>query len=312
MPCYHPIQAWRANTGRSKTGAWPIVFNKKDGYVDMPVTVPCGKCIGCRLEYSRQWAIRCVHESKMHNDNCFITLTYNDNKLPVFVDENQVEYPTLYKKDFQDFMKRLRKRTGVQMRYFHCGEYGTLGLRPHYHACLFGYDFADKVLWKAREGVRLYVSDELNDVWGNGYTTVGEVTFESAAYVARYIMKKQLGKSAKNYYQELQPEYTTMSRKPGLARNFFDKYHGEMYNNDSIIINKKELKPPKYYDKLFDGIDHLEMEEIKRKRKALAELNAADNTPDRLEVKENLVKLSMKKFIRPVERIDYDLSISCD
>ena len=151
--------------------------------------VPCGQCIGCRLERSRQWAIRCVHEASLHTDNCFITLTYSPDCLP--------SDGSLNHDDFQKFFKRLRKHIAPKkIRYYMCGEYGEdlqqpskLG-RPHFHACLFGLDFDDKQLYIVRDDVKLYTSATLEKIWGKGFVTIGDVTFESAAYVARYIAKK--------------------------------------------------------------------------------------------------------------------------
>uniref|UniRef100_UPI0040482461 rolling circle replication-associated protein n=1 Tax=Shewanella sp. TaxID=50422 RepID=UPI0040482461 len=182
MACFYPIKGWRPRLGNK------IVFNPAHGYADRPVTLPCGQCVGCRLEHSRQWAIRCVHEAQLHQDNCFITLTYNDDYLP--------ENGTLVKRDFQLFMKRLRKKYPHAVRYYQCGEYGSKTHRPHYHACLFGHDFKDKTLWqKGSDGTPLYISSSLQDLWSSdghsiGFSTIGTVTFQSAAYVARYIMKK--------------------------------------------------------------------------------------------------------------------------
>ena len=131
MPCFCPLEGWRSKD-RSSTGKRKIVFNPRDALRDMPVTVPCGQCIGCRLERSRQWAVRCIHEASLHEDNCFITLTYDDAHLPTDLSLNVSH--------FQKFMKRLRKRFGEGIRFFHCGEYGENFGRPHYHACLFTSD----------------------------------------------------------------------------------------------------------------------------------------------------------------------------
>ena len=171
-------------------------------------TVACGQCVGCRLERSRQWAIRCVHESQMHEQNCFITLTYSDEFLP--------ENGSLQLKHFQDFMKRLRFHVGGGIRFFHCGEYGEENGRPHHHAIIFNHDFADKKVWKTNNGVVLYRSKILEELWPYGFATVGCVSFESAAYVARYITKKVNGDMADSHYLGREPEYITMSRRPGV------------------------------------------------------------------------------------------------
>ena len=209
MPCYHPLDA-------ARTAAGIIIFHRNHSNIVEVLKLPCGQCVGCRLERSRQWAIRCVHEASLYDDNCFITLTYRDADLPADMSLNL--------KHFQKFMKRLRKRFGSGIRFYHCGEYGTLLGRPHYHACIFNFDFPDKKLFTIRDGINLYTSQALDELWPYGFSTIGSVTFESAAYTARYIMKKINGDAAKDHYEYVnpstgeislrKPEYTTMSRLP--------------------------------------------------------------------------------------------------
>jgi len=309
VPCYHPQTAYRSKQGRQANGAWPIVFSVQDGYVDMPVVIPCGQCVGCRLERSRQWAVRCVHEAAMHDENCFITLTYNDN----FIDKQK----SLCKRDFVLFMKRLRKRYSTidplyeynahQIRFFHCGEYGDLLQRPHHHACLFGHDFPDKYLWSKRSGVNLYRSPSLEELWGYGFCTVGDVTFESAAYVARYVVKKITGKSAADHYAGREPEYVTMSRRPGIAAEWIGRYHDDVYPHDKVVVDRDLVcKPPRYYDKLFDRIGDLESQELERiKRKRVRDAQSSDdNDFDRLSIREQVQKLKAKKLIRKYETME--------
>ena len=142
MPCYNPLKGYRSRT-LNASGKRSIVFNLREGYVDQPIEVPCGQCIGCRLERSRQWAVRCVHEASLYKNNCFVTLTYSDDKLP--------SDGSLHFDHFQKFMKRLRRfYDDSRIRFFHCGEYGEQYSRPHYHCCLFNFDFVDKKFWKKR------------------------------------------------------------------------------------------------------------------------------------------------------------------
>lgn len=189
--------AWRSTQNNGK-----IVFYDIDHIGKaFSLSLPCGQCIGCRLEYSRQWAIRCMHESTLHDQSCFITLTYSDDNLP--------EHGTLILRDFQLFMKRLRfEFSNVKIRFYHCGEYGEKFGRPHYHALLFGIDFeADRTLYsQSKQGSKLYVSDTLNKLWNKGFATIGNITFESAAYVARYVVKKsQWSKKRKNTMKDSTP-----------------------------------------------------------------------------------------------------------
>lgn len=309
-PCYHPLTAYRSRKGRDpETGSWPVEFNVKEGFEDLKVQIPCGRCIGCRLERSRQWAVRCVHEAQMHEDNCFITLTYDD----AHMDERR----SLNKRDFVLFMKKLRKRYGPNIRFFHCGEYGEQLDRPHHHACLFNFDFLDKVLWSTRSGVRLYRSAALEELWPYGYSTIGSVTFESAAYVARYVMKKITGDRAEEHYDGREPEYVTMSRRPGIGRTWFEEYKDDLFPDDKCVVREGIVcKPPRYYDSLYDNIEPDEMKLIRYRRKkssceisSLGEFispypNTDEASSDRLEVKEKVQKARAKKLIRPVERIN--------
>lgn len=182
--CVCPLSAWQTESGA-------IVFAER-GNIRRSLTLPCGQCIECRLERSRQWGVRIMHEASLHDANSFVTLTYNDENLP---HDGGLVY-----RHFQLFMHRLRKRVPSKIRFFMCGEYGENFGRPHFHACIFGLDFVDKTLWQVRNGVKLYRSKKLESLWEFGYSSIGTVTFESAAYVARYIMKKVTGDAAETHY----------------------------------------------------------------------------------------------------------------
>ena len=168
MACYHPIDAWRARVGVYPTGKVPIVFKEAYGDPSTAMKVLCGQCIGCRLERSRQWAIRCMHEASLHPINCFLTLTYNDASLhycslpDLATGEVIGKVPTLFPRDVVLFLKRLRKKFGEGIRFFQCGEYGSQFSRPHHHMILFGFDFADKQFLQMSNGVPLYMSPILS------------------------------------------------------------------------------------------------------------------------------------------------------
>lgn len=274
--------------------------------MDMPVTVPCGRCIGCRLAKSRQWAVRCVHEASLYNNNCFITLTYSEKYLP--------KDGSLDKRAFVLFMKRLRKKFGSKIRFFMCGEYGEQLQRPHYHACLFNFDFEDKYHYKTTGTTKLYRSLSLEKIWKFGYSTIGEVTFESAAYVARYVMKKITGQKALLHYnqvdketgevmQEKTPEYNGMSRMPGIGKGWFDKFQTDVYPDDKVIIRHGFIcQPPRYYDNLYDIKNHDQLNVIKRRRTNPKNKNKEDNTLARLQVREKVQQLKAKKLIRSYEK----------
>jgi len=302
MPCYHPLKGFLSKHV-NPSGRRSVVFDRKSGFVDRPVTLPCGQCIGCRLEHSRQWAIRCVHEAQMHEQNCFITLTYADEHLP--------PGNTLRLDHWQKFMKRLRKHHGHRIRFYHCGEYGTHHGRPHYHACLFGHQFADKKLWRQSRENPLYRSPSLEKLWPFGFSTIGDVTFQSAAYVARYIVKKVTGEKAEQHYQwadadtgeihQQRPEYTTMSRRPGIGKAWLDKYTPDVYPGDYIVLNGKKLKPPKYYNGQYEIDYPSDFAKIKRRRKEASKLHEHDQTPDRLKVKEIVKKAQLNQLKRNLE-----------
>jgi hypothetical protein len=303
MACFNPLQAWYSKE-INESGKRSLVFNHLYAYEpDNPITIACGQCIGCRLERSRQWAIRCVHESSLYENNCFITLTFSPEEL------QKRENPwSLDVRDFQLFMKRLRKKFGDNIRFFHCGEYGDYGGRPHYHACLFNFDFPDKKLWNIVNGSRLYVSESLQKLWPYGFSTIGDVTFESAAYVARYIMKKVTGDGAEEHYywaddltgemHPLKPEYITMSRRPGIGKGWFDKYANDVYPSDFITINGKKCKPPKFYDKIMEQTRPFEFDDIKEARVIKVNEYAEHLTYDRLKVREKIQQLRLQKLPR--------------
>lgn len=188
----------------------------------------------------------------------------------------------MHKHHFQRFMKRLRKEFPKQhhgaIRYYHCGEYGEKSERPHHHACLFNFDFQDKKLYSIRDGIRLYTSRTLEKLWPFGNSTIGDVTFESAAYVARYVCKKITGDAAKDHYKGRLPEYGTMSRRPGLSRAWFEKYSDDVYPKDFIVIRGKKIKVPKYYDRCFELTNPDEYATLKESRKTNAQENPDNNT----------------------------------
>lgn len=268
MRCCHPLHGYKSRVV-NPTGKRSLVFRAPEGAPFEPVSVPCGRCWGCRLELSRQWALRCVHESQLHNESSFITLTYDDEHLPYG--------GTLIKKHFQDFIKRVRRKyEGRRLGYFHCGEYGDRTRRPHYHALLFGVEFPDQTFFKrSADGSKIYTSDALQKLWGAGFCTTGAVTFESAAYVARYTMGKL------NYEKEydyefidletgevcaVQPEYTTMSLKPAIGKEWYRRFKTDAYPSDFVILKGKKMKPPQYYDRLHELEDPEAHERIKAAR----------------------------------------------
>jgi len=271
MPCYYPLRLKH-----------------------LEHAVPCGRCIGCRLERSRQWAVRCVNEANLHEHNAFITLTYRDDALPVSLGGGG--NPTLLPRDLQLFFKRLRKHYGTGIKYFACGEYGSKTLRPHYHACVFNLNFSDKIPYKKTGQNILYTSKVLDKIWSHGNCIIGDLTFDSAAYVARYCVEKLNGPAA-IYYDEqaIEPEFVRMSLKPAIGKAHFDKFSSDIYPIDSCIINSLNSKPSRYYDKLLKISNPNLYNSVKISRiNKSNQISIYEKMPKRLSVKERIALSKLK------------------
>ncbi len=287
MPCFRPLEGFR-----DPSGGFVFARHKSIG---LAMRLPCGRCIGCKLERSRQWAVRCMHEASLHDDNCFVTLTYDEDHVPRF--------GSLLMDDWQKFFKRLRGRVG-KVRFFGCGEYGGQYGRPHYHACLFGVDFPDKYVWAQRGPHDVFRSELLESVWTYGQSEIGSLTFESAAYVARYCLKKITGKAAESHYLVVEretgelgsrlPEFSTMSRRPGIGSGWFDLYSDEVYPSDEVIVNGAASKPPRFYDRLLEVSAPEVASEVRKERRRSR--SHKDETAARLRVREVCVESRMNLY----------------
>jgi len=354
MPCTKPLKAYRSITHRNPNGKQLLSFKlsviSQYGPYDS-IELPCGQCLSCRITRSKQWAIRCIHEAQLWEQNCFVTLTYDDEHLPISTkkcDECPIYKRRNYescgegsicKKDFQDFMKRLRKRfKGYEpvpdskrypIRYFHCGEYGEKLQRPHHHACIFNFQFPDRVQWESykvssaarnrvKEQTKLYTSKILTELWTHGLAVIGEVTWQSAAYVARYITKKINGAEAAVHYLNghpdletgecyyLEPEYITMSRCPGIGSYWFDLHGEDQYNKDYITHLGKKYGIPAFYDKLLDKLPdsahHLPTIKKERRQRALKDLPPTEKQRiARLRAKDKILSQRFTKLMRNLE-----------
>lgn len=257
------------------------------------IQIPCGRCIGCRLDYSRDWANRCMLELNYHSSAYFVTLTYDDLHLPInhYCDMETGEIgstASLVKRDLQLFMKRLRKAHCAKygdyalLRFFAAGEYGSQTHRPHYHAIIYGLKLDDLKFYKRNsfpQNYDLYNSDWLTKIWGKGHVVVGNVTWDTCAYTARYIVKKQYGNAAEVYEKyNFVPEFTQMSRKPGIGRRYYEEQKENikdcLLRNDVLFITDGsrtvEAKPPKYYERLFDVDEPDLMSSLKETRQKIA------------------------------------------
>ncbi len=237
MPCYHPIEVMIVRKS---------LYSKfRDTY---PQVVPCGSCVGCRAEQGRQWAVRMMHEDRMHQNSSFITLTYE--KVP--------KNGELCARDFSSFVKRLRKEQEGPISFFGCGEYGEISQRPHYHALIFGFEFLDRDIGVDPSRPNVWRSKALDHLWGLGITEGGTVTMASASYVAGYIRKKV---KAKDYERAnpitgemLAPEFARMSLRPAIGKRWIEKYWEDVYPRDFVVVDGVEAKPPRYYDRWMDAV----------------------------------------------------------
>ena len=239
---------YRSNLERynSETGKWPLVSNPKDGCTDLPVDIPCGRCVFCRLKNSFSKSVRIVHELDSWSSSSFLTLTYEDDNIPL----TDAGVPTLTRGqsgDLTKFFKRLRKHLRRPLKYFSCAEYGERTARPHYHSVLYGADFMDDRVLLSNQQYPLYRSDLLNSIWGHGNCVIGSVTWESASYVASYVLKKLVGDDAVVYDElDIVPPYMVSSL--GLGRAWIDKWLYDVYPRDTINVRGHLVKPPRYYD----------------------------------------------------------------
>lgn len=299
MPCYSPLKGF---VNKESGG---IVF-KRSKLAGAEMEVACGQCLGCRLDYSRTWGFRQVHESLCHDDNSFITLTYAPENLP--------RGGTLVKEHLQKFFKRLRHHIAPRrVRYYACGEYGSKLTRPHYHANLFGLDFEDKELFSQQPDYNIYTSEMLSDIWQLGFVTCGEFTLQTAMYTARYITKKVTGPTAHEHYQnvdlqtgelyQLLPEFTVMSRRPGLGRDYYERYNSDFFPSDEIPVPGSGVfkKVPRYYETIFQSDDPVGHEEIKRIREKFRAAHGHEYTPDRLMSKYKVKMAQVSKLPRGYE-----------
>ncbi len=280
MPCYRPIDV----RIKRKLPEWSL--RKYDSSDEQ--TVPCGNCVGCRAEQGRQWAVRMMHEARMHESNLFVTLTLDDEHL----NENR----ELDGKALSGFVRDLRKRQERKLSFFGCGEYGERNNRPHYHAILFGVDFEDKYPDSDSDGRSFWRSEALDNVWGRGLTEIGTVTMGSASYVAGYVRKKV---KQKDYARAnplngelLKPEFARMSLRPAVGKRWIEKWWDDVYPRDFVVIDGVEAKPPRYYDKWMDKNQPDLMEQVRLKR--LDE--AIEKTKYQLEAGEAIAKSRINLF----------------
>lgn len=297
MACYSPLKIKKIGvnleTGKDKYSI--TKYRNGDDLTGFSL-VPCGSCIGCRIDYAKQWADRCMLEAKYHEENYFLTLTYDNDHLDTitrhYTDSKTGEYCTmlsLNKRDVQLWHKNLRKKLDAdqrpRIRFFTCGEYGSPEntARPHLHEICFGLHLDDLKFYKYNKlNQPLWTSEYLNEIWKKGFVIVGQVTWESCAYVSRYVMKKQKGEGSEIYREHnIEPPFVLMSRKPGIGRQYYEdnSMFDYRYIPFSTSDGSRKIYPGKYYKSLlanddpakFEYLRNLNLEIAENKRAAIEE-----------------------------------------
>lgn len=340
MVCYHPLKGFNvapSDSSKKKMiicsqdvqsvqyygGFWHrdtlnVVSPMAEKVIYDSIDIPCGKCIGCRLDYSRQWADRCLLESTYYDSNYFVTLTYDDKHLPLnyYLTEDGEEgvSATLVKKDLQDFNKRLRKwqdkEFSNKIRFYGCGEYGGQTHRPHYHVIYFGLILNDLVFYKRSSlGFDLYNSQSLTDIWDAGHVVVASVNWKTCAYVSRYVTKKLNGSYSAEYETfNFIPEFSVMSRRPGIGRQYYEDNKEHLFNTNFVSVptleGEKRIYPPNYFIDLLEDDDLELYTSLKEKRSSRAEslsslkLSLTDNDNLGMLESEEVVKLQKLKTLK--------------
>lgn len=304
-----------------------ILFNNHKGLGIHELKLPCGQCIGCRLNHAEGWAVRMVHEAQKHGENSFLTLTYSDENLP--------KNGSLNYEDITLFIKKLRKVLSKtlyhgKIKYYRVGEYGENLGRPHYHVILFGFDFTAKIRYKNKENVhklhrisndnQYFISSLLTDLWNLGHAEIGAVNYNTAMYVAKYVTKKVTGPRKLSHYlradsdgelHELQPEKSSMSRRRAIGREWLEEFWSDIYPHDSAIVGTKRLKTPKYYDRWLEKNNPLLHEQVKIARE---EATINHKSQDELTTAHECKILDQNNFKRAFEGVsthsnEHDLKI---
>lgn len=317
MPCYRPIECWRSKH-KNPSGKRSLVFSEKHALQPDDVQkISCGVCVGCRMDKANEWSIRMMHESQYHDENLFITLTYNDESLWSKDNPMSLDY-----RDIQLFNKKLRKK-GYQFRFYMAGEYGPTNGRPHWHGIYFGLSLPDleDIRLSPRQDI-YYGSKTLEQTWGMGYVTIGALTPESAAYTARYTMKKQRGDSNRTKENAngldklgepcrlhwtnpdsgevlpLNPERSAMSMRPGIGAQWIKENLMDTYKDDFVVFGGRERRVPRYYDNVLLQNDPWKFDDIKFDRQQKAKEMEQDL--ERLRVMEQCKQYKIDKLVRYV------------
>lgn len=347
--CSYEVKRLEIRKGKIFKTSSDIPSPESEKIINTYVEIPCGQCLDCKLSHAREWSTRIQMEASKYKNNCFVTLTYNGENLPMskrivsvndetgetIIDRNG-PFNSLYINDLQNFIKKLREylfrdevkklkekyhykrgdkellslikkqaRENVGVRFFACGEYGSKG-RAHYHLILFNYKPNDLEFHDTNEvGDILYTSEFLSKIWKKGFVIIGEVTEQSAGYVARYSMKKLTQEKNNSLFFEengIDKEFITMSLKPGIGRDYYSE---SLFNDEHIFLPSKKgarsCKPPRYFKKILEEENPIKSELVRKKNKYYQDfkkkilINASDlSYIEQLERKESNLKRRTK------------------
>jgi len=304
MPCYNPQFAYRG-AQVNENGKRPLVFSPTRAINNEGFELPCNYCIGCRKDQARDWQLRIMHEASLYNDNnCFLTLTYDDYNLP--------GNHSLNHEHVQLFLKRLRKKYPAEtIRYYMAGEYGDLTYRPHYHVILFNHSFPDQVKISTKNGLHTYNSQILDRIWSMGHCTVQPLTLASARYCSNYLLKKQRKNATHTYYytdrhgeiHRQNPPYARMSTKPGIGAAWYRKYAKDVQHGDFVVLNGQKSPVPKYYDYIRQFRNPEEERALRHIRRTRAkQQKPIERTTARRQVKERIAQIKQKASERPLDQ----------
>lgn len=239
--CVSPLDGWYSSTP-TDLGRTGVTFRLRDGFADRPVSLPCGKCIGCLQDRAEAWSVRCYHEATLHPRNCFATFTYSEAP------------PSLVKSDLQNLFKRLR-RDGQKFRYFACGEYGSKTLRPHYHVLFFGTDFRADSSPLGFSDSTYYFSPYLTSTWSLGHVTLASCDPGAIFYTAGYSLKSAGQPDA----------FHIASRRPPIGDRWLDKFADDAVRNGFVTIEGKKYPiPPAYLERKRHAVEFDQVRERRR------------------------------------------------
>lgn len=318
MSCFHPIYGYYVPGLETENGKqkYFVRTHRSLDFESNPIyqvkELPCGKCEGCKLDYAKQWAVRCVAEASLHKHNYFVTLTYDDehiHKVLYNKHGNMLVLNTLRKSDLTAFNKVLRqhwkrKYNHDGIKFYGCGEYGENTYRPHMHVIYFNLPLDDLKFYKfTKDHKPLYISPTLTKLWKKGHVVIGEVNIKTCNYVARYVQKKQVHQITKGVDDfGIEEEFTLCSRRPGIGLNYYKDNKEHIYLTDEIHINGNVYKPPHYFDKKLEEENPILLADIKNTREVSRSIDELQNGKFNRKAYKLKCELSKKKKIKTLKR----------